>query len=93
MSPMNATDVIEANAQRARELLAGAGPEGLTGDALAEFEACEARARTHLEMERRAEEIEAMLDHCEHAGYRVRDLLHSLVQSRIFLGQAGCRNS
>lgn len=59
MSPMNATDVIEANAQRARELLAGAGPEGLTGDALAEFEACEARARTHLEMERRAESLTA----------------------------------
>lgn len=38
-------------------------------------------------------EIEAMLDHCEPAGYRVRDLLHGLVQSRIFLGQAGCRNS
>ena len=32
-------------------------------------------------------ELEAMLDDCEPAGYRVRDLLHALVQSKIFLGQ------
>ncbi len=31
-------------------------------------------------------EIEAILDHCEADDYRVRDLLHGLVQSRIFLG-------
>ncbi|MEZ6123604.1 MAG: DUF1592 domain-containing protein [Planctomycetaceae bacterium] len=36
-------------------------------------------------------EIESMLDACESDGYRVRDLIHSLVQSRIFLGQEGCR--
>lgn len=32
-------------------------------------------------------EIESMLDACESDGYRVRDLVHALVQSRIFLGQ------
>ena len=31
-------------------------------------------------------EIESMLDGCESDGYRVRELVHSLVQSRIFLG-------
>jgi hypothetical protein len=31
-------------------------------------------------------EIEAMLDACENDGYRVRDLVHALVQSPIFLG-------
>lgn len=31
-------------------------------------------------------EIEAMLDKCAADGYRVRDLLHAFVQSRIFLG-------
>jgi hypothetical protein len=31
-------------------------------------------------------EIEAMLDACEKDGYRVRDLVHALVQSPIFLG-------
>lgn len=31
-------------------------------------------------------EIEALLDACAKDGYRVRDLLHALVQSRIFLG-------
>lgn len=31
-------------------------------------------------------EIESILDACESDGYRVRDLIHSLVQSRIFLG-------
>ena len=36
-------------------------------------------------------EIEEMLDACAADGYRVRDLIHSLVQSRIFLGLAGCR--
>ena len=36
-------------------------------------------------------EIESMLDACESEGYRVRDLIHSLVQSRIFLGKDGCR--
>jgi hypothetical protein len=35
-------------------------------------------------------EIEEMLDACADDGYRVRDLIHSLVQSRIFLGLAGC---
>lgn len=35
-------------------------------------------------------EIEAMLDTCAADGYRVRDLLLALVQSKIFLGQAGC---
>ncbi len=32
-------------------------------------------------------EIESLLDACESDGYRVRDLIHSLVQSRIFLGK------
>lgn len=32
-------------------------------------------------------EVEAILDRCEPSGYRVRDLIHGLVQSRIFLGQ------
>ena len=32
-------------------------------------------------------EIESILDACESDGYRVRDLIHSLVQSRIFLGK------
>jgi hypothetical protein len=36
-------------------------------------------------------EIESMLDACESDGYRVRDLIHSLVQSRVFLGKDGCR--
>ena len=36
-------------------------------------------------------EVESMLDACESDGYRVRDLIHSLVQSRIFLGKDGCR--
>ena len=31
-------------------------------------------------------EVESMLDACEKNGYRVRDLIHSLVQSQIFLG-------
>lgn len=35
-------------------------------------------------------EIEEMLDACADDGYRVRDLIHSLVQSRIFLGLTGC---
>lgn len=34
-------------------------------------------------------EIEAILDATAAKGYRVRDLLHGLVQSRIFTGQAG----
>ncbi len=32
-------------------------------------------------------EIEAMLDTCAMDGYRVRDLVHALVQSKVFLGQ------
>ena len=32
-------------------------------------------------------EIESILDACAHDGYRVRNLLVALVQSRIFLGQ------
>jgi len=36
-------------------------------------------------------EIESILDACESDGYRVRDLIHSLVQSRIFLGKDGCQ--
>jgi len=35
-------------------------------------------------------EIETMLDACAADGYRVRDLLLALVQSKIFLGQNGC---
>ena len=35
-------------------------------------------------------EIESMLDASAANGYRVQDLLLSLVQSKIFLGQAGC---
>jgi hypothetical protein len=38
-------------------------------------------------------EIEAILDSCAGDGYRVRDLLHALVQSKIFLGPAGCDSS
>ena len=37
------------------------------------------------------EEIESMLDGCEADGYRVRDLVHALTQSRIFLGKEGSR--
>ncbi len=36
-------------------------------------------------------EIESILDACEADGYRVRDLVHALVQSRIFLGKEGSR--
>lgn len=35
-------------------------------------------------------EIEQMLDACATDGYRVRDLIHSLISSRVFLGQPGC---
>ena len=35
-------------------------------------------------------EMESMLDACAANGYRVQDLLLSLVQSKIFLGQSGC---
>jgi hypothetical protein len=34
-------------------------------------------------------EIEPMLDACAKDGYRVRDLMLALVQSKIFLGQDG----
>jgi Protein of unknown function (DUF1588)/Protein of unknown function (DUF1585) len=34
------------------------------------------------------EEIESMLDACESDAYRVRDLVHTVVQSRIFSGKA-----
>jgi hypothetical protein len=34
-------------------------------------------------------DIEAMLDACDQDGYRVRDLVHALVQSAVFLGKAG----
>lgn len=34
--------------------------------------------------------IETMLNACSENGYRARDLLHALVQSRIFLGLSGC---
>jgi hypothetical protein len=34
-------------------------------------------------------QIEALLDACAKDGYRVRDLLHALVQSSVFLGKAG----
>jgi hypothetical protein len=36
-------------------------------------------------------EIESILDRCATDGYRVGDLLFAIVQSKIFLGQAGCR--
>ena len=36
-------------------------------------------------------EVEAILDVCAKDGYRVRDLIVRLVQSRIFLGESGCR--
>jgi mono/diheme cytochrome c family protein len=36
-------------------------------------------------------EVEAILDACADGGYRVRDLLLGLLESRIFLGDAGCR--
>ena len=32
-------------------------------------------------------EVESMLDACAADGYRTRDLLHALVQSKVFLGQ------
>ncbi len=35
-------------------------------------------------------EIEAMLDACAADGYRARDLILALVQSKVFLGEAGC---
>ena len=37
------------------------------------------------------EEIESILDASAVQGYRVRDLLHALVRSRILLGKEGCR--
>lgn len=37
-------------------------------------------------------EIEAMLDACAADGYRVRDLMHVFIASRVFLGQAGCES-
>ena len=36
-------------------------------------------------------EIEKMLDSCAGGGYRVRDLMLALVQSKVFLGPAGSR--
>ena len=36
-------------------------------------------------------EIEVLLDICADDGYRVGDLLHALIQSRIFLGLDGCK--
>ena len=36
-------------------------------------------------------EIESILDACEGDSYRIRDLVHALVQSRIFLGKEGSR--
>lgn len=36
-------------------------------------------------------EIEALLDASANEGYRVRDLILAFVQSKIFLGEAGCR--
>jgi hypothetical protein len=36
-------------------------------------------------------EIEAILDACAAGGYRVKDLLLGLIESRIFLGNVGCR--
>jgi Protein of unknown function (DUF1588)/Protein of unknown function (DUF1585) len=36
-------------------------------------------------------EIESILDNCEADGYRVRDIVHALVQSRMFLGMEGCQ--
>ena len=36
-------------------------------------------------------EIESLLDACEKNHFRVRDLVHVMVQSRIFLGKEGCR--
>lgn len=36
-------------------------------------------------------EIESVLDACESDGYRVRDLIHRLVQSRIFFGKDCCQ--
>ena len=37
------------------------------------------------------DEIESMLDACEKNHFRVRELIHAIVQSRIFLGKEGCR--
>lgn len=37
------------------------------------------------------QEVETILDACAGDGYRVRDLLLAIVQSKIFLGQAGCQ--
>ena len=36
-------------------------------------------------------EIETLLEACAADGYRVRDLMLARVQSKIFLGQAGCQ--
>ena len=33
-------------------------------------------------------EIEAILDECELGGYRVRDLLHGVIENRVFLGES-----
>lgn len=49
--------IIDANRDRARQLLADAGPEGLTGEALTEFEACESRARAHADQETRGNQL------------------------------------
>ncbi len=38
-------------------------------------------------------EIESMLDACSANGYRVRDLLLALIQSKVFLGQAGSHSN
>jgi hypothetical protein len=35
------------------------------------------------------EEVETMLDACAAGGFRLQDLMHALVQSRIFLGSVG----
>ena len=37
-------------------------------------------------------EIGAILDECQPNGYRMRDLLHGLIQNRIFVGEAGLEN-
>jgi hypothetical protein len=36
-------------------------------------------------------EIESILDSCAPGGFRVRDLLLGLIQSRVFLGDPGCQ--
>ncbi|MEP6673007.1 MAG: DUF1592 domain-containing protein [Chthoniobacter sp.] len=75
--------------QNVRDLKAilGANPRQLARNLLQQFTLYS--TGTPVRFSDRAE-MESILDGCQAGGYRVRDLLVALVQSKIFLGPAGC---